>query len=151
MLNGLRRIRGALGIGLTWAVAWGAVGLLPRWILGYNPDAPFPIIFGVLGFLAGVTFSGLLMLIKGNRSFDQMTLPRFAGWGALGGLALSVAFAKAASLGLGDGLAVGATLAFACAVCASGSLALARRAENPALPNGSEDMTAVDVSERDTA
>jgi hypothetical protein len=137
-------------MGLTWAIAWSAVGLLPRWVLGYNPDAPFPIIFGVLGFVAGVTFSGLLMLIKGNRGFDQMTLPRFAVWGALGGLALSVAFAKAASLELGDALAVAATFAFASAACAAGSLALARRAEMPALPSGREDDAALQLEERDT-
>ena len=74
----LRRIRGAVGVGFTWGVAWSAVGMIPRWVLGFNPDAPFPLIFGVLGFFAGVTFSGLLVLTEGRRRFDQMSLPRFA-------------------------------------------------------------------------
>jgi hypothetical protein len=130
----LRRIRGAIGMGLTWAAAWSAVGLVPRWVFGFNADAPFPLIFGVLGFVAGVTFSGLLVLTEGRRRFDQMSLPRFAGWGVMGGLLLSALFAKAASLGWGDVLAIAPTFALACAVCAFGSLALARRAERRELP-----------------
>src|SRR5215213_4308128 len=107
------RIRGAIGMGITWAAAWSAVGLVPRWVFGFNADAPFPLIFGVLGFAAGVTFSGLLVLTEGRRSFDQMSLPRFAGWGAMGGLLLSALFAKATSLGWGDVLAIAPTFAFA--------------------------------------
>lgn len=128
MRTWLRRIRGAVGMGFTWGAAWSAVGLVPRWILGFNPDAPFPLIFGVLGFFAGVTFSALLALTEGRRRFDQMSLPRFAGWGAMGGLLVSVVFAMAASLGWGDVLALAPTFAVASAVCASGSLAVARGA-----------------------
>jgi hypothetical protein len=126
MRNWLRRIRGAIGIGFIWAAAWSAVGAVPRWILGFNPDAPFPIIFGALGFIAGVAFSGLVILMEGRRRFDQISLPRFAGWGALGGLVLSGVFARVASLGWGDVLMVAPTFALASAVCACGSLALAR-------------------------
>ena len=128
MRTWLRRIRGAIGMGFIWAAAWSAAGTVPRWVLGFNPDAPFPIIFGALGFIAGVTFSGLLVAIEGRRRFDQMSIPRFAGWGAVGGLLLSVLFAYAASLGWGDVLTLAPTLAIASAVCASGSLAVARRA-----------------------
>src|SRR5215510_7129797 len=94
----LRRIRGAIGMGFTWAAAWFAVGFVPRWVLGIESDLPFPILFGGLGFIAGVTFSGLLVLTEGRRRFDQMSLPCFAGWGAIGGLLLSALFSKAASL-----------------------------------------------------
>jgi hypothetical protein len=125
----LRRIRGAIGMGFTWAAAWSIAGLIPRWVFGFNTDVPFPLVFGVLGFVAGVTFSGLLMLTERRRRFDQMTLSRFAAWGAVGGLLLSALFSKAASLGWGDVLAVAPTLAVASAICASGSLALARRGE----------------------
>lgn len=124
----LRRIRGAIGTGVTWAVAWSAAGLVPRWVFGVVTDAPFPIIFGVLGFMAGVIFSVVLMLTEGRRKFDQMSLPRFAGWGAAGGFLLSIIFGRLASLGWGDWLAIAPTFAVASAICASGSLALARRA-----------------------
>jgi hypothetical protein len=130
----LQRVRGALGMGFTWAIAWSAAGMVPRWVLGFRPDAPFPLIFGVLGFFAGVTFSGLLVLTEGRRRFDQMSLRRFAGWGAIGGLLLAAFFAKAASLGRGDVLLIAPTFALACAACASGSLALARRSERRELP-----------------
>lgn len=58
----LRRVRGVIGIGVTWVVAWALVGSVPRWLFGFNTDVPFPLVFGVLGFVAGVIFSGLLML-----------------------------------------------------------------------------------------
>ena len=135
MRNWLRRIRGTIGMGITWAAAWSVVGMVPRWVLGINPDAPFPLIFGVLGFIAGVTFSVVLVLAEGRRRFDEMSLPRFAAWGALGGLLLSALFAKAASLGWGDVLAIAPTLAVASGICACGSLAVARRAVRRELPD----------------
>jgi hypothetical protein len=64
-----------------------------------------------------------------------MSLPRFAAWGAAGGLLLSAVFAKAASLGWGDVLTIAPTFALASAICASGSLALARRAVRGELPD----------------
>ena len=135
MRKWLRRVRGAIGMGVIWAAAWSAVGLVPRWLFGIDTDAPFPLVFGVLGFIAGVTFSGVLVLTEGRRRFDQMSLPRFAGWGAIGGLLLSALFAKGASLGWHDVLAIAPTFAIACAVCASGSLALARRVVRRELPD----------------
>ena len=124
----LRRIRGAMGMGVIWGAAWFVAGLVPRRVFGFNTDVPFPLVFGVLGFIAGVTFSGLLVLTEGRRGFNQMSLPRFAGWGAMGGLLLSALFAKATSLGRWDVLAIAPTFAVASAICAAGSLALARRA-----------------------
>lgn len=137
MRKWLRRIRGAIGMGFTWGAAWSIAGMVPRWVLGFNPDAPFPLVFGVLGVFAGVTFSGLVVLTEGSRRFDQISLPRFAGWGAMGGLLLSALFAKAASLGWGDLLAIAPTFAVASAVCATGSLAVARRAVRQELPDTS--------------
>jgi hypothetical protein len=124
----MRRIRGVIGIGVTWAAAWALVGSVPRWLFGFNTDAPFPIIFGVLGFIAGVIFSGLLMLAEGRRGFDEMKISRFAAWGGVGGVLLSAIFTRIASLGFGEVLVIVPTFAVACAISASGSLALARRA-----------------------
>ncbi|MFC1575095.1 hypothetical protein ACFL5A_00410 [Gemmatimonadota bacterium] len=87
MKKWLRRIRGAIKMGLIWAAAWFGAGMILLVVglaLGATADVPFPLLFGILGFLAGVTFSGFLGLVEGNRRFDQMSLPRFAGWGALG-------------------------------------------------------------------
>jgi hypothetical protein len=129
MRKWLRRVRGAIGMGFTWGVAWSSAGIVLAVVTGFKADAPFPLIFGLLGFIAGVIFSVFLTLTEGRRRFDQMSLPRFAGWGAAGGLLLSALFAKAASLDWGDVIVIVPTFALASAVCASGSLALARRAE----------------------
>jgi hypothetical protein len=144
-----RRIRGAIGMGFTWGAAWFVAGLVPRWVFGFNTDVPFPLVFGVLGFIGGVIFSVLLALAERRRSFDQLSLPRFAAWGAVGGLLLSAFFARAASLSGADVLAVAPTFALACAVCASGSLALARRAERLELPYGRGDTAEAQLTDRE--
>jgi hypothetical protein len=145
----LRRIRGAIGIGITWAVAWGLVGSVPRWLFGFNTDAPLPLIFGVLGFVAGVIFSGILMLTEGRRGFDEMRLSRFAVWGGVGGFVLSGIFTRAASLGAADALVIAPTFAIASAICASGSLALARRAKMQELPGSRVDIAEAELTSRE--
>jgi hypothetical protein len=145
----LQRIRGTIGMGFTWAAAWFAVGFVPRWVFGIESDLPFPLLFGGLGFIAGVTFSGLLVLTEGRRRFDQMSLPRFAAWGAVGGLLLSALFVRGTSLGWGDVLAISTTFAVACAACASGSLALARRAVARELPGSRGDTTAAELADHE--
>ncbi|MGH7650428.1 MAG: hypothetical protein ACREMS_01160 [Gemmatimonadaceae bacterium] len=138
----LRRIRGAIGMGLTWAVVWSGVGSMPRWLFGFNTDVPFPLVFGVLGFIAGILFSVILMLTERGRGLDQMSLPRFATWGAVSGVLLSALFTRAASLSGADVLVIAPTFAVACSVSASGSLALARRAVRRQLPDGRGAMEA---------
>jgi hypothetical protein len=136
-------------MGVTWAAAWSATGFVPRWVFGIESDLPFPILFGALGFIAGVAFSGLLVLAEGRRRFDQMSLPRFAAWGAVGGLLLSALFVKGASYGWGEALAISTTFAVASATCASGSLAVARRAVGRELPNSRENTTEAELTERE--
>ena len=150
MRKSLRRIRGAIGMGLTWGAAWGVAGTILAVVTRFKADAPFPLIFGVLGFIAGVIFSAILALTEGRRRFDQMSLPRFAVWGATGGLLLSAVFAKAASLGWGDVLAIAPTFAVACAVCASGSLAVARRAVSRELPDSRGDTAEAELTDHET-
>jgi hypothetical protein len=149
MRTWLRRIRGAIGMGLTWAAAWFVAGSVPRWVFGVNTDAPLPLVFGVFGFIAGMVFSAVLALTEGRRSFDQMSLRRFAVWGAVSGLLLSAVIAKVASLGWGDVLALAPTLAVASAVCASGTLAMARRAVRRELPDGRGNSADVELTDRE--
>jgi hypothetical protein len=141
-----RRIRGAIGMGLTWAVAWFGAGLILLLVVGFGAaDVPFPLFFALLGFLAGVTFSGVLGIVEGRRRFDQMSLPRFAAWGAVGGLLLSGTFAWAAGLG-GEFLVLGPVFALSGAGCATGSLALARMVENRELPDASAEAAEVGLT-----
>ena len=151
MQRWLRRIRGAVGMGVTWAVVWSGAGMLVTLgfvlVTGSRPDAPFPIMLGAAGFIAGVIFSGVLGLVEGRRRFDQLSLPRFAAWGAVGGFLLATLFVLAVSLG-GDPaflwylLSVGPLFAAAAAGSAAGSLALARRARDRESLEAPEDTTA---------
>ena len=152
MTKWLRRVRGAIGMGLTWAAVWSGAGTLVTlgFLLrtGSRPDAPFPLMFAAAGFVAGLLFSGLLSLVEGRRRFDQMSLPRFAAWGAAGGFLLAATFVLAVSL-LGDLgflwnlVVVGPLFAVAAAGSAAGSLALARRAHDRELLEPPEDASAV--------
>ncbi len=143
MKKWLRRIRAAIGMGLTWALAWFGAGLILLLVVGVGAaDVPFPLGFGLLGFLAGATFSGVLAIVEGRRRFDQLSLPRFAGWGAVGGLLMSVIFVVAVAVAgdttpLNSLVFLGPLFAVAGAASAAGSLALARMAEDRALPDAS--------------
>ena len=155
MKKWLRRIRGAIGMGLTWAAAWGGAGTITMLgfllVTGSRPDAPFPLLFAAFGFVAGVIFSGVLGLADGRRRFDQMSVPRCAAWGATGGFLLSATFVLAVSLAgdpafLWNLVVVGPVFALAAAGSAAGSLALARRAQDRELLETTEDVTAVGLS-----
>jgi peptidoglycan/LPS O-acetylase OafA/YrhL len=151
MKTWVRRIRGAVGMGVTWALAGGATGTLIN--LGFlaragsPPDAPFPIMLTAAGFFAGLLFSGVLTLVAGRRRFEELSLARFAASGAAVGFTLSAAFFLAVSRGdrtfLQYFVVVGPVVTIAAAGCAAGSLVLARRAQDRALLETRADASAV--------
>ncbi|HKK92544.1 MAG TPA: hypothetical protein VJ925_03885 [Longimicrobiales bacterium] len=131
MTRFFRRLKAAAGIGFAWGAAWFAAGMA-MFFAGARADVPFPLFFGMLGFLAGTTFSGVLMVAERKRGFRQMSIPRFAIWGALGGAALAGIFGGAVWLSEGVLAPLTATIIvfpIAGALSASGTLALARRAD----------------------
>jgi len=138
-----RRIRAAIAMGLTWAAAWFVAGVLLARVPGLFSDVPFAILFAPLGFVTGILFSGILVAIEGRRGFERLSLSRVASWGAASGLLLSGIFVAGAALrgasAWGEFLVFGPPLAIASAVCAAGSLAMARRAERRELREGSAD------------
>lgn len=125
MTQGRRRIRGAVVVGLTWAVGWGLVGLLVMETLvdphGRIADI-WPMVLGIPGFLGGVVFSVMLGMAEGRRRFDELSLSRFGVLGAVTGALLGVA--GVAAIGL-SGLII-FPLTLLGAASAAGSLALAR-------------------------
>lgn len=150
----LRRIRGAIGVGLTWAVVWSGAGAIVAlgFVLrtGSRPDAPFPMMFGAAGFIAGVLFSGVLGLLDGRRRLDQLSLSRFAAWGGVVGFLIAATFVSAVALSgdigfLWNLIGVGPAFAVAAAGSATGSLALARRARDRALLGTTEDVSAAQL------
>lgn len=129
MKKWLRRIRAAIGVGLAWGVAWLGAGLVLLLIVGFGAaDVPFPLFFGLLGFLAGATFSAILGMFGSRRRFDQVSLPRFASWGALGGVLFAGAFSLVTGLGR-ELVGLAPVFAVAGGISAAGTLALARRAK----------------------
>jgi hypothetical protein len=146
-----RRVRAAIEIGLTWGAAWFGAGILLVRVPGLYSDLPFALLFAPLGFVTGVMFSGILVVIEGRRRFDRVSLSRFAGWGAVSGLLLSGIFVVAAAMRgetLGrEVLMSSPVLAMAGAVCAAGSLAVARRAERRELRGPTGDPAEAEVAE----
>lgn len=140
MRKWMRRVRGAIGMGITWAAAWFGAGMLmlvtSLLLTGSTgADVPYPVGFGALGFIAGVSFSGVLGLVEGRRRFDEMSLPRFAGWGAAGGILLATAFVSLVSLIEGPSffqnlVVLAPVFGGAGAACAAGTLAIARKASD---------------------
>ena len=127
MKKWLERIRGTLGMGLTWAAAWLGGGTIVGLVLvgggGVLALAQISVMSTVAGFVGGVIFSAVLGIAEGRRRFDEMSLPRFAAWGAVGGLLMSLLIG-------GGGLPViMAAFTLLGAGSAAGSLALARRAD----------------------
>lgn len=150
MKSWARRIRGAIGMGLTWATVWFGAGVLLARVPGFHSDVPFALLFAPLGFAVGIAFSAILVAIEGRHRFERMSLSRFAGWGAASGLLLTGIIVAAAVLrgqtAWGELLVFGPPLAIASAVCAAGSLAVARRSEERALPGPSADPADVDLA-----
>ena len=126
MSKWLKLIRGAVSIGLTWAAAWALVGALLGLLFGWF----FVGEFALVGLLSGGAFSVVLGLAGRRRTFDEMSLPRFAGLGALAPLLLIVPTAFSGGVFNPGGLIAVALLALLGAGSAAGSLALARMADD---------------------
>lgn len=166
-MNWLRRIRGAIGMGITWGVAWAITGLgigVASVVLPFLPwdvvfryfDAPLPAL-AVPGFFGGLFYSVVLGIAGRNRRFSELSLPRTAAWGALGGLLLALfpsflVLVGLASLGRPDASLLFLTAIFAPpfmllgAASASVTLVLARKAERNALGAG-EDLSEVGLTD----
>jgi hypothetical protein len=156
----LKRVRGAIGMGLTWAAGWAVFGILigvasrltpglPFWDSFFQIfDAPLPAL-AVPGFIGGALFSIVLGIAGRNHKFEDLSISRFAKWGAVGGVLLSVLPATMNAVGLAelggdDALGIwqltatiAVPLTILCAASAAGSLWLARRAAERQLPAGS--------------
>ena len=150
MITWLKRLRGAVVLALLWAIAWAVGGILigaSSIVLPFLPwdaffrvfDAPLPAL-AVPGFVGGVLFSVVIGIAEHRRQFEELSVVRFAGWGALGGLLLSMIPAMAVLFGSAmvvEGaqalwpltMILAVPLTALSAASASGSQWLARRSE----------------------
>lgn len=158
-----QRIRGAIGLGLTWAGSWAPIGAVVGAVLHVVlPGSPLGLgsvvllnatTFAVLGFIGGMSFGGILRLAEGHRRFDELTLPRFTVWGAVGGVLLGGLAAAAGLWGGGFG-ALGAGMVGAASVLGAGSaaasLALARKSDERQLLEAGADAEGALLSRTET-
>lgn len=105
--DGAKMLRGALLMGLTWALVWGGIvggtielvaNIIPSWQFAKLADI-WILELGLPGFMAGALFSVLLSTAERTRRFDELSLGRFAGLGAAAGALLTTFFAIS---GIGD-------------------------------------------------
>jgi hypothetical protein len=145
MMGWLRRIRGILGIGAVWGSVGVLVGALITAVVAvviggdlFSMTARGAVFFGAMGGVCGSGFAGLLTLLEGRRTLDELSPARAALWGALAGAAIPAAWAVLmlrpvleAGFPLTRLLAstLGASLSFAAVTAglAAGTIALARR------------------------
>ncbi len=106
MTRWLRRLRGVIGMGITWAAGWALIGILMIPARTFAPgqffqvfDAPPPAL-AVPGFVGGVLFAIVVGIAGKRRRFSQLSLPTFTAWGALGGVLLSLVPALLVGLGV---------------------------------------------------
>ena len=142
----LRRARGVFVTGLLWAIVWGILGcavVLTQVISQSRPSEPSLArlilvaltFFGVWGGVSGSVFAIALTVAERQRSIEELSMGRVALWGAIGGATIP-AIGTAASVLAGAASRLQPDLAWLFAItallgslCASATLALARRGE----------------------
>ena len=116
-------------------------------------DAPLPAL-AVPGFFGGVFFSLVLGTAGRRRRLSEISLPRIAAWGAIGGVLLSLFPAALVLVGLAsvEGGSLGIwrltavvtlPLTLLSTASATGSLLVARMTENRASLEGGEEMAGI--------
>lgn len=137
----LRRVRGIIGTGLTWAMAWIGLGAGIGALAGFQFSMILRIALSnsVGGFLAGATFAVILSVAERKNTLEGLSLRRVAIWGATGGVLLSLiplayGFPIAYLLGplvINGGIGAG---------MAAGSVFVAKRAEARRFVPGGDDV-----------
>jgi len=78
----LRRLRGIIGTGLTWAVGYFVLGVIYSVTTGGSILSAIPGNTSV-GFIFGSTFAVILSVAERHRKLEDLSLLRVALWGAL--------------------------------------------------------------------
>jgi hypothetical protein len=124
----LKRIRSALFMGLVWGGVWAIVGgFIMEGIIDPNGEIVdmWPQLLGIVGFMGGVIFSGVITALARQRGLDEFSFREFAGLGALTGVLQGVL----AMLVVGAPLLFLAVTTSVSALVACGTLGVVRVAE----------------------
>ncbi len=145
----VRRIRGLLGVGLTWGALWSAIGAGVGVVIGIvspevwgwtNPIFEWAFGMGLYGLVSGVGFGSLLALREGHKTILDLSLRRSVIWGVLGAAAVPIVFGALGAFAAGTTTAdvLGAILMTGVlgGTFAPASIAIARRAELSAVEEG---------------
>lgn len=150
----LRRVRATVAMGITWALVWAPLGPIIGMIVDPDGsmDEPWILIGALPGFVAGMVFSVVIGIAARKRRLDELSVPRFAGLGALAGVIVS---AIPFVIGdLNDNVAVVpfvtvlvSSLAAASAASASATLWIAKRAQQKELSAGYDNLQDVGLTD----
>lgn len=105
----LKKIRGAVGTAVTWAVAWGIGGfglsavlfaVSPRLGLSTFVDAApmLTVLAGAAGFVGGTVFSAVLGTVHARSRLADLSPFRLALWGGLAGMLVPLGIVAGAAV-----------------------------------------------------
>ena len=95
----LKRLRGVIKTGLTWAIGWPVLFsliMLGEIVIGRAHPSTWVlkeqlvgfVFISAIGFIAGSVFGVLLSILERHKKLEDLSLWRIALWGTVGGLAL---------------------------------------------------------------
>ena len=93
----LRRLRGMLGMGITWAVGWAIIMfILGNIVQVVDPDSidqgeepwRLALLVSTVGFISGSVFAMIFSSAERRKRIRDLSVLRASVWGALGGAAL---------------------------------------------------------------
>jgi hypothetical protein len=155
----VRRIRGAFGMGITWAIGWASVGMGIELVHNIWPNPIggmvdiWPAVLAYPAFVGGLAFSTVLGIAGRRRRFDELSVGGFALWGLLGGLLLGllpIGLAVTGTLPMVEAAILVGAISLLTTASASGSLLLAKMAEGGESVRGGEGIDSIGLTPEET-
>jgi hypothetical protein len=135
----LRRLRGIIGTGLTWAVGWAGIFGVLGLIFGAGSVPRVALLGAFTGLIAGGAFAVILSIAERRHRLEDLSLWRTALWGGLGGILVAAAFSGSWE----NFWSYAATMAISASASSAGTVAIAKRADRKLLESD-EDLPALE-------
>ena len=133
----LRRLRGIIGMGVTWAVGLAGLFTLAGLVFGGAFVPGLALTGGFLGLVAGGGFAVIMSITERRKRLRDLSLWRIALWGGIGGAVV----AGATNLIGGSGGLIWpfvGSVAVIGAIASTGTVAVAKRADRNRIGRGEE-------------